>query len=231
MTVGAERATPPTARGRVTRERIVRGAAVLIYERGIAGTSLDDVCRATSTSKSQLYHYFTDKSALVCAVIAWQQDAVLNAQQPYLGEFSTLAGLRTWRDTLVQANSSWVTFGGCPIGTLASEVAGDDTAARHAAASAFEAWRSALSAGIQRIIDGGELKASSDADSLALGLLAALQGGLLLSKATQSAHPLAVSLDHALAAIDAQRVTEADSSRSSRGRDASGRRAAPRRRT
>jgi AcrR family transcriptional regulator len=206
MTVGAGSATPPTARGRVTRERIVRGAAALIYERGVGGTSLDDVCRATSTSKSQLYHYFADKSALVCAVIAWQQDAVLNGQQPYLGKFSTLAGLRAWRDNLVQVNSTWVSFGGCPIGALASEVASDDTAARHASASAFEAWRSALSAGMQRIIDGGELPASSDADSLALGLLAALQGGLLLSKTTQSARPLAVSLDHALAAIDAERV-------------------------
>ena len=206
MTVGGQRATPPTARGRVTRERIVRGAAALIYEHGVAGTSLDDVCRATSTSKSQLYHYFADKSALVCAVIDWQQDAVLTAQQPYLGEFSTLAGLRAWRDNLVQANSTWVTFGGCPIGTLASEVASDDPAGRHAAATAFEAWRSALSAGLQRIIDNGELPASSDADSLALGLLAALQGGLLLSRTTQSAGPLAVSLDHALAAIDAERV-------------------------
>ncbi len=184
----------------------MRGAAALIYERGIAGTSLDDVCRATSTSKSQLYHYFEDKAALVCAVIAWQQDAVLNAQQPYLGEFSTLAGLRSWRDKLVQANSSWVTFGGCPIGTLASEVAVDDIAGRQAAAGAFEAWRSALSAGMQRIIDGGELAMSSDADSLALGLLAALQGGLLLSKTAQSAHPLVVSLDHALAGIEARRV-------------------------
>ena len=165
------------------------------------------MCRATSTSKSQLYHYFEDKSALVCAVIAWQQDAVLNAQQPYLGEFSTLAELRSWRDNLVEANSSWVTFGGCPIGTLASEVAGDDTAASQATSRAFDTWCSALSAGMQRIIDSGELSASSHADSLALGLLAALQGGLLLSKATQSARPLEVSLDHALAAIEAERAT------------------------
>jgi len=206
MTVGAGRATPPTARGRVTRERIIRGAAALIYERGIAGTSLDDVCRATSTSKSQLYHYFADKSALVCAVIAWQQDAVLNAQQPYLGEFSTLAELRAWRDNLVHANSSWATFEGCPIGSLASEVASDDTAAGQASVSAFEAWHRALSAGMQRIIDGGELAAGCNADSLALALLAALQVGLLLSKTTKSGRPLEVSLDHALAAIDAQRV-------------------------
>lgn len=184
----------------------MRGAAALIYEHGVGGTSLDDVCHATTTSKSQLYHYFADKTALVCAVIAWQQDAVLSGQQPYLGEFSTLAGLRAWRDHLVQVNSLLVTFGGCPLGGLASEVAGDDALARRAAVSAFDAWHGALAAGVQRIIDGGELAASSDADSLALGLLGALQGGLLLSKITQSARPLVVSLDHALAVVDAARV-------------------------
>ncbi len=199
-------ATPPTARGRATRERIVREAAALIYEHGVGGTSLDDVCQASSTSKSQLYHYFADKTALVCAVIAWQQDVVLSGQQPHLAEFSTLAGLRAWKDHFVQVNSQLVTFGGCPLGALASEVAGDDTAAGQASVNAFEAWHGALAAGMQRIIDGGELAESSDADALALGLLGALQGGLLLSKTTQSVRPLAVSLDHAMAAVDAART-------------------------
>ncbi len=60
--------TPPprlTARGAATRARIVAAAASLVYERGFAGTSLDDVMAATGTSKSQLYHYFADKDALI----------------------------------------------------------------------------------------------------------------------------------------------------------------------
>jgi TetR/AcrR family transcriptional regulator, transcriptional repressor for nem operon len=103
---------PRTARGRATRDRIVAAAAVLMYERGVAGTSLDDVREASATSKSQLYHYFENKSDLVCAVIAHQHAAVLGGQQPYLSEFDTLAGLRLWRDRLVAMNTSAVTFGG-----------------------------------------------------------------------------------------------------------------------
>ena len=95
------RSTPATARGRATRDRIVAAASLLMYERGVATTSMDDVRAATATSKSQLYHYFASKSELVCAVIAHQQAAVLSGQQPYLGEFDSLAGLHAWRDRVV----------------------------------------------------------------------------------------------------------------------------------
>ena len=50
-----------TDQGRETRARIVAAAAALIGERGVAGTSLDDIRAATSSSKSQLYHYFGDQ--------------------------------------------------------------------------------------------------------------------------------------------------------------------------
>jgi len=66
----------------VTRDRIVAAAAALIHEHGVAGTSLDEVRVATATSKSQLYHYFADKSALVRAVIERQVEQVLQASSP-----------------------------------------------------------------------------------------------------------------------------------------------------
>ena len=62
-------AVSTTEQGRATRQRIVVAAAALIGERGVAGTSLDDIRAATSSSKSQLYHYFGDTNGLVQAVI------------------------------------------------------------------------------------------------------------------------------------------------------------------
>ena len=76
---------PLTARGAVTRSRIVNAAADLIYARGVDRTSLDDVMAESGVSKSQLYHYFADKDALVLEVITLQTERVLNAQQPHLG--------------------------------------------------------------------------------------------------------------------------------------------------
>ena len=58
-----------TRRGRETRERIVAAAAELIFERGVAETTLEDIRAAAGVSGSQVYHYFEDKQALVRAVI------------------------------------------------------------------------------------------------------------------------------------------------------------------
>jgi hypothetical protein len=46
--------------------------------------------------------------------------------------------------------------------------------------------------------DHGELVAQADPAELALTLLSALQGGLLMAQATRSAHPLELALNMAL---------------------------------
>jgi AcrR family transcriptional regulator len=65
-----------TARGAATRSRIVEAAADLICAHGVERTSLDDVMAASGVSKSQPYHYFADKDALVLEVIAGQTERV-----------------------------------------------------------------------------------------------------------------------------------------------------------
>jgi len=61
-----------TAKGERTRGRIVEEAARLIYERGVAATTLDEIKAAAEVSGSQLYHYFPDKDELVRAVINYK---------------------------------------------------------------------------------------------------------------------------------------------------------------
>lgn len=51
---------------------------------------------ASDVSKSQLYHYFADKDALVLEVIIRQTGLVLAAQQPQLGALDSLHALRAW---------------------------------------------------------------------------------------------------------------------------------------
>ena len=51
-----------TAKGARTRARIVEEAAALIHERGVAGTTLEDVKAAAEVSGSQMYHYFPTRT-------------------------------------------------------------------------------------------------------------------------------------------------------------------------
>lgn len=57
------------ARDEATRARTLQAAAELMFVKGVAATSIDDVRAATGTSKSQVYHYFADKDALVQEVL------------------------------------------------------------------------------------------------------------------------------------------------------------------
>src|SRR5450755_3712520 len=70
-----------TAKGERTRARIVEEAARLIHERGVTGTTLDDVKAAAEVSGSQLYHYFADKEELVQAVIDYQTSTIVDNQR------------------------------------------------------------------------------------------------------------------------------------------------------
>ena len=52
-----------TPKGERTRGRIVDAAARLIYERGVAGTTLENIRSAAGVSGSQLSHYFTKRTS------------------------------------------------------------------------------------------------------------------------------------------------------------------------
>lgn len=194
-----------TARGAATRARIVAAATDLVYLRGVAGTSMDDVMAASATSKSQLYHYFADKGDLVGEVIGLQTARVLAAQEPYLRELDSLAGLRRWRDAIVEANRTAGSIGGCPVGSLGSELADQSEHARALLAHSFATWESRLGDGLQAMHDRGELAPGADPSALATAVMTALQGGLLLAQTTRTTRPLELALDMAVGHVAHQR--------------------------
>ncbi|MFF4257889.1 TetR/AcrR family transcriptional regulator [Streptomyces sp. NPDC001663] len=188
-----------TRKGKETRRRIVEAAAQLMYERGVTEATLEDVRAAAGVSGSQIYHYFADKDALLLAVIEHQTEAVLDRQQSLFADMDTLEGLRRWRDGLVEYQLRLQCRGGCPIGSLGSEVAETNPEARLAAATGFLRWESAIRSGLQAMHDRGDL--DGDPEELALATLAALQGGLLLTQLQRQVRPLEVALDAMLAHI------------------------------
>ncbi len=186
---------PLTTKGSATRARIVDVAAELVFEHGAQATSVDDVQRRALVSASQLYHYFSGKQDLVRAVIARQTDAVLAAQQPILDDLGSLAALRAWRDLLVDLQKQRQCHGGCPIGSLAGELAETDPVARHDLVTGFARWQAPIRAGLAAMRDRGDLPPDVDPDRLALAVLAALQGGLLLTQTHRTTAPLEAALD------------------------------------
>lgn len=134
-----------------------------------------------------------DKATLVGAVIEHQTDTIVSRHER--PDLSTLEGLPAWRDWVVDYQRSTGYRGGCPIGSLGSELAETDPEARAQVAAGFKRWETAIQSGLREMHDHGQLTPDADPDSLALALLTALQGGLLLTKIERNTKPLEAALD------------------------------------
>jgi len=215
--------SPLTRKGQATRARIVKTAAELIFERGVAGTSIDDVRRAAKVSGSQMTHYFQDKRSLIHAVIGYQLDAILSFHaQPELGELDSFEALRRWADLSVEKTLAQNLQGGCSFGSLAGELAESDPRMRADLAAGYDRWAELLRAGLTAMRRRGDLRADAKPDAMTWALLAAHQGGSLLSQTKRDITPLRDALD---AALDYVYSFAADSTQLPRARRRSTRRA------
>ena len=188
---------PATAKGRATRERILQAAAELVAEKGAAGMSLDDVRARTGASRSQLYHYFEDRDDLVRAVIDVTTDAVIDVQGELLEHLDSWAGIERWFDALVELQAERQARGGCPIGSLAGQLAEQDPQARAAIAAGLDRWEAHLRDGLTHMKARGKLRAHADPAELAAATMASIQGGLLLTQVRRDPRQLQIALDAA----------------------------------
>jgi AcrR family transcriptional regulator len=195
-----QRSTPAglTPRGAATRARIVATAADLMRVRGVGGTTLDDVVAASNVSKSQLYRHFKDKPALVRAVIELVGDQTIARHRGHLENVRTLAGLRRWRDAVIERNALQHGRYGCALGSLANEFSDQDEIARKELDELFTAWQELFEDVIRRFQQEGSIPGDADVHQLATGFVAAVQGGYLLAQTSLDVAPMAAALDMAI---------------------------------
>jgi TetR/AcrR family transcriptional repressor of nem operon len=195
-------AVPPTTeQGRRTRQRIVTAAAGVVAEKGALGASLDEVGARAAASRSQLYHYFDDKTDLLRAVAQATSDSVIDGQRALLTGLDTWAGLQRWADALVEYQEQRCGRGGCPIASLLGQLGERDDDIRAVLASGFEQWEDQIRAGLAAMVTAGELRPGTDVGWLAASTLASLEGGILLTQARRDPQLLRQALDGALALI------------------------------
>jgi TetR/AcrR family transcriptional repressor of nem operon len=155
------------------RERLVASAADLMHRQGVERTTLAQVATDADVPPGNLYYYFKTREDLVSAVI----DARLGEIRALLAELDTkstpkarLKGLaRQWAE-----GSDVLAVSGCPIGTLTTELSKQDCDPDRRAAMLFTV-----------VIDWAREQfrqlGHRDAHDLAVALLAAVEGAILLA--------------------------------------------------
>jgi TetR/AcrR family transcriptional regulator, transcriptional repressor for nem operon len=188
-----------TRKGRATRARIVDVAAKLMFHRGVAGTSVDEVRNTAAVSGSQISHYFRDKQDLTREVINARREHVRKFHnRPRLGTLDSLDALQAWADANVADINAVYRKGGCVYGSLAAELIEADADIHGDLTAGYDQWIELFRAGLTEMRQRGELRPDADPRHLAVSLVAAHQGGALLTFITDSPEPLRAAVNAAV---------------------------------
>lgn len=179
--------TPEAGRGRrgATREKMVRTAAVLLRENGVAGTTIDKVLAVSGAPRGSVYHHFPGgRAQLLSEAVEFATDSIIELAGA-AGEGDPAVALDAfvalWREQLVASDYR----AGCPV--LAVVVDADPALPEltEQAGEAFGRWQSVLA----RMLGERGMTATS-ADRLALQSLCILEGAVAVSRARRGISPL-----------------------------------------
>jgi AcrR family transcriptional regulator len=183
-----------TARGQVTRQRIIDGTSAYLRSEGSSEVTLDDIRDITATSKGQIYHYFPGgKEELLLTVARFQADLVLADQQPELSNLTTWASWNRWRDKIIGRYQAQRQH--CPLGVLMSQV-GSTPGAEEVMSDLLTTWEAHIRRGIEHTQATGKIRNGLDPGRAAAAFIAGIQGGVQVLRSTGRN-------DHLVAVLDA----------------------------
>lgn len=171
-----------------TREKILMAAFDEIYSYGYQSASLSNILKNTGTTKGALYHHFKSKKELGLAVL----DEVICASyraswiEPLL---KTDDPITTMTKLLIGSGDQMTdedVYRGCPLNNLAQEMSPIDADFRERTRQAFTEWQEAIEQALDRGKFAGNVEKDLDSKSLALLMVATLEGCMGLAKNMQS---------------------------------------------
>jgi AcrR family transcriptional regulator len=176
-----------------TRDRILTATGELFRRRGYNGTSLKQVSDAAGAPIGSLYHFFPGgKDDLAEATISVSGRAYGELFEVIADAAPDLpTAVTDFFDGAAVVLEETGYVDACPIGTVALEVASTNDRLRAATDEVFRGWIAAASG---RLVAAG--LGPSEADELATTLVAAVEGGFMLSRARRSPAPMRTAGRH-----------------------------------
>jgi TetR/AcrR family transcriptional regulator, transcriptional repressor for nem operon len=184
------------------REPLIESTRELLWERGYVGTSPKAIQERSGAGQGSMYHHFRGKRDLALAAIQRNAaDLRARAEADFSGPGTAAqriaAYLRREREALR----------GCPVGGLTQDpdvMADPDL--RRPLEETFAWLRARLAALLDEGRDHGEFASSLDPEATATALVAVLQGGYVLARASGTADTYRQAVDGALALLAIQPI-------------------------
>ena len=169
------------------RERLICEASRLFHARSYESVGVQELCDAAEVNKGSFYHFFPSKEDLVGAVIdAQQQSMIERILEPALADdVAPLKRIERMFALLTQVQRSAKRSGGvtpgCPLVNLTGELSTHEPKLRKKLARVYRDMHDRLCDTIRDAVKAGELPRGTDVERKAEGVLALIEGSMLLS--------------------------------------------------
>jgi len=178
-----------------TKQSIIETAAVLFNEKGIAGTSIDEVLQASKVAKGCLYGHFQSKDELAYACVDYLLLKQAGRRTNAMAQQATAVDkLRVFIELNPDpVNGSYIP-GGCPI--LNFGVDADDTneAIRERVKTAVVNLMKTLTAIVKEGVKAGEISAEVNPEEFATKILTMVEGATMMSRVMGTPMPMKTAI-------------------------------------
>jgi AcrR family transcriptional regulator len=168
-----------------TRDKMLVSAAQVMRERGASGVTIDSVLARSGAPRGSVYHHFPDgRNQILTEALRYAGDSITavidnaadRGARALLREF-----VNYWEHLLTDGGFT----AGCPVAAAALGSADDELALSDEAGVILARWCTALTRAF--VADGFN---ESNAASLSVTSIAALEGAIMLCRSTRSTSPL-----------------------------------------
>ncbi len=181
-----------------TREKILNKGYELVVTQGFQNTSLSELLKACDIPKGSFYYFFKNKDDFGLKLIDKVSEEMFTDLEKYFGntKLSPLQRLRQrlydgWQN--LEANDYQ---GGCIFGSLAQEMAGQNTAFREKLSESFDQWLSRLTELLDEAQTVGEVPKNFEPSELAELFVNTLEGSLIRCKVLKNPKPIMIFTDY-----------------------------------
>jgi AcrR family transcriptional regulator len=168
-----------------TRTKMLISAAEVMRERGAAGVTIDEVLSRSGAPRGSVYYHFPDgRNQILAEALRYAGDAITADIDEAAGRGATVLlrqFVEFWEGLLAESDFN----AGCPVVAAAIGCADEERQLTAETGQIFDQWRAALTRAF--VAEGFP---ESDADSLAVMAIAALEGAVVLCRSTRSTDPL-----------------------------------------
>lgn len=167
-----------------TRARLLEAAEDMLREAGMSGTGIKDVVLRSGAPIGSLYHYFPNgKTQLVTEALEIHAEKSRRLLEHFFdGRMTAAAAVRSLFNTAAEGFERAGANKGCAIGAVTLDLMRSDEEIRDLCKNTFDQWMSIIASHLP-------FSDERSRRALAMMVVVALQGALVLGRATQSGEP------------------------------------------